>query len=95
MYMAGEHAKILYVEDDKTLSFITKENLEKKAYSISFCEDGEQDLRILKSLWEEDDFFPGRSMDVFISRLSKYLKPVPSMKIENGHGTGFILRHYK
>jgi DNA-binding response OmpR family regulator len=234
MYMAVEHAKILYVEDDKTLSFITKENLERKGYSISFCEDGEQALRIfksdnfdlclldvmipkidgftvakeirkvnkdiplifltarslqedkihglmigaddylvkpfsieelylkievflkrkyvtgnagnkqlfkiggftlnfdslkliymnnemrltyreaellrlliinentllkretiLKSLWKEDDYFLGRSMDVFISRLRKYLKPDPNIKIENVHGTGFILRHYK
>ncbi|UCH15148.1 MAG: response regulator, partial [Bacteroidales bacterium] len=41
--------KILYVEDDQTLSFITKENLERKGYSITFCEDGEQALKIFKS----------------------------------------------
>jgi DNA-binding response OmpR family regulator len=229
--MAGQVSKILYVEDDKTLSFITRENLERKGYLITFCEDGEQAMKIfrvdnfdlclldvmipkidgftlaqeirkinkdipiifltakslqedkihglmigaddyivkpfsieelnlkieiflkrkfisgdsgsnqifnigklkldfnnlrlispgqdirltyreaellrllvinkntllkreniLKSLWKEDDYFLGRSMDVFISRLRKYLKSDQSLKIENVHGIGFILK---
>jgi two-component system response regulator VicR len=44
---------------------------------------------ILKKLWGSDDYFLGRSMDVFISRLRKYLRPDPSIKIENIHGVGF------
>ena len=32
--------RILYVEDDKTLSFVTRDNLELKGYSVDFCEDG-------------------------------------------------------
>ena len=46
---------------------------------------------ILTKLWGEDDYFLGRSMDVFISRLRKYLKKDPSLKIENVHGVGFRL----
>ena len=231
--MTEQLHKILYVEDDKTLSFITKENLERKGYLITFCEDGEQALKIfksdnfdiclldvmipkidgftvakeirkinkdipiifltakslqedkihglmvgaddyivkpfsieelylkieiflkrkfitsdsgrnqifkiggltldfsnlklispaheirltyreaellrlliinkntllkreniLKSLWKEDDYFLGRSMDVFISRLRKYLKSDQSLKIENVHGIGFILKQF-
>lgn len=46
---------------------------------------------ILKSLWGEDDYFLGRSMDVFISRLRKYLKEDSTIKIENIHGVGFRL----
>ncbi|MEE9437657.1 MAG: response regulator transcription factor [Saprospiraceae bacterium] len=46
---------------------------------------------ILKKLWGENDYFLGRSMDVFISRLRKYLKSDPSLKIENVHGVGFRL----
>ncbi len=49
---------------------------------------------ILKSLWKEDDYFLGRSMDVFISRLRKYLKSDQSLKIENVHGIGFILKQF-
>ena len=47
---------------------------------------------ILKSIWGEDDYFLGRSLDVFISRLRKYLKPDTSLKIENIHGVGFRLK---
>ena len=231
--MTEQLPKILYVEDDKTLSYITKENLERKGYLITFCEDGDQALKlfksdnfdiclldvmipeidgftvakeirkinkdipiifltakslqedkihslmigaddyivkpfsieelylkieiflkrkfitsdsgssqifkigsltldfsnlklitpvneirltyreaellrlliinknallkrenILKSLWKEDDYFLGRSMDVFISRLRKYLKSDQSLKIENVHGIGFILKQF-
>jgi len=44
---------------------------------------------ILERLWGENDYFHGRSMDVFISRLRKYLKEDPTIKIENVHGVGF------
>lgn len=47
---------------------------------------------ILEKLWGEDDYFMGRSLDVFISRLRKYLKSDDSLKIENIHGVGFKLR---
>jgi len=47
--------------------------------------------QILKELWGEDDYFLGRSMDVFISRLRKYLKADTKLKIENVHGVGFRL----
>ncbi len=46
---------------------------------------------ILKKLWGENDYFLGRSMDVFISRLRKYIKPDKSLTIENVHGVGFRL----
>jgi DNA-binding response OmpR family regulator len=44
---------------------------------------------ILKSIWGDDDYFMGRSLDVFISRLRKYLKDDPTISIENIHGVGF------
>lgn len=46
---------------------------------------------ILERLWGEDDYFLGRSMDVFISRLRKYLKDDSAIKLENIHGVGFRL----
>ena len=46
---------------------------------------------ILEKLWGENDYFLGRSLDVFISRLRKYLKVDSSLKIENIHGVGFRL----
>lgn len=44
---------------------------------------------ILEKIWGENDYFLGRSLDVFISRLRKYLKEDPRIKIENIHGVGF------
>lgn len=46
---------------------------------------------ILTSVWGDDDYFMGRSMDVFISKLRKYLKDDPSVQIINYHGVGFRL----
>jgi DNA-binding response OmpR family regulator len=48
--------------------------------------------QILKELWGEDDYFMGRSMDVFITRLRKYLQPEKTVSIDNIRGVGFILR---
>ena len=45
----------------------------------------------LKTIWGENDYFIGRSMDVFIAKLRKYLKSDPSIQITNVHGTGFKL----
>ena len=47
---------------------------------------------ILKSIWGEDDYFSGRSLDVFISKLRKYLKEDENIKISNFHGVGFKLQ---
>jgi DNA-binding response OmpR family regulator len=46
---------------------------------------------ILKSVWGDDDYFLGRSMDVFLSKLRKYLKEDPAVEITNYHGVGFRL----
>ncbi len=46
---------------------------------------------ILKSVWGDDDYFMGRSLDVFISKLRKYLREDPSVEIANYHGVGFRL----
>lgn len=46
---------------------------------------------ILKSVWGDDDYFLGRSLDVFISKLRKYLKDDSSVEIVNYHGVGFKL----
>jgi DNA-binding response OmpR family regulator len=45
----------------------------------------------LKLVWGDDDYFIGRSMDVFITKLRKYLKEDESITITNVHGTGFKL----
>ncbi|MDX1464032.1 MAG: response regulator transcription factor, partial [Marinirhabdus sp.] len=46
---------------------------------------------ILKKLWNDDDFFSARSMDVFITRLRKKLKKDPKVQIINVRGYGYKL----
>lgn len=46
---------------------------------------------ILKNIWGNDDYFSGRSMDVFISKLRKYLSEDENIQINNIHGVGFKL----
>ncbi|MEM1215290.1 MAG: response regulator transcription factor [Bacteroidota bacterium] len=44
---------------------------------------------ILEEIWGENDYFLGRSLDVFISRLRKYLREDEQLRVENIHGVGF------
>ena len=48
--------------------------------------------QILQDLWGENDYFLGRSMDVFVTRLRKYLKPDETVSLDTIRGVGFILR---
>jgi len=45
----------------------------------------------LNKVWGSDDYFFGRSMDVFIAKLRKYIKDDPNLNIINVHGAGFKL----
>jgi two-component system response regulator VicR len=47
---------------------------------------------ILKAVWGDDDYFLGRSLDVFISRLRKYFANEEDIKFENIHSVGFRMR---
>jgi DNA-binding response OmpR family regulator len=47
----------------------------------------------LKKIWGDDGYFTTRSMDVFITKLRKYLRNDPSIEIRNIHGSGFIMTH--
>jgi len=57
-----------------------------------FCEHQNKVVKreeVLINVWGKDDFFLGRSMDVFISKLRKYIKGEPEIIIETIHGIGF------
>jgi DNA-binding response OmpR family regulator len=47
----------------------------------------------LKTIWGEDGYFTARSMDVYVTKLRKYLKDDSSIEIKNIHGSGFIFRY--
>lgn len=46
---------------------------------------------LLNTIWGTDDYFKGRSLDVFISKLRKYLKGDPKIEIQNLYSIGFRL----
>lgn len=45
----------------------------------------------LNKIWKDDSYFNARSMDVYITKLRKYLKADPKLEIVNMHGRGFKL----
>jgi DNA-binding response OmpR family regulator len=72
--------------DRKTLTYKEAELLRY------FCDNPNKVLSrsdILKQVWGSDDYYLGRSLDVFISRLRKYLGSDPNVRILNLHGIGF------
>lgn len=80
LYFDGEEVKSLTQREADLLRLLIehKNNLVKREF-------------LLTQLWGDDDYFKGRSMDVFISRLRKYLKEDSSLQIKNVHGVGFRL----
>ena len=89
-----------YLLDHKNLSLKfgdqTKNLTQKEADLLKmFLENKNEVIKrsnILETLWGEDDYFLGRSLDVFISRLRKYLSQDPRIKIENIHSVGFKMK---
>ncbi|GER59563.1 response regulator transcription factor [Patiriisocius marinus] len=65
---------------------------DKEAQLISYFFEHKNQLvnrdDLLNGVWGSDDFFSGRSMDVFISRLRKYFKEDPQISIESTRGVG-------
>lgn len=81
--------------DDLSLSFngeLRSLTLKEAELIHYFAENKNKVLsrnEILENVWGSDDYFLGRSLDVFISRLRKYFKPDANIKITNLHGIGF------
>jgi len=86
-YIFKPNDLILDFEDEK------KRLTLKEAELISLFSENRNKIlsrsEILKKIWGSDDYFLGRSLDVFISRLRKYFKHDPDIKIVNIHGIGF------
>jgi len=67
----------------------------KESELLKMLADHKNDLlpreRALKKIWGSDTYFNGRSMDVYIAKLRKYLKEDTALEIANIHGNGFRL----
>jgi two-component system OmpR family response regulator len=75
-------------EDEKKLSPKEGQLLELLALSPNELISRE---KALKKIWGSDDYFTARSMDVYITKLRKFLAEDPSLNIKNIHGAGFQL----
>ena len=82
-----KNLSLKYAEEEKVLT-------QKEADLLKLLAENQNQVMkrsfILENVWGEDDYFLGRSLDVFISRLRKYLSKDESLKIKNIHGVGFI-----
>lgn len=72
----------------------TSERLSPKEAQLLrlFCfriNDVLQRSEALNKIWEDDNYFTARSMDVFITKIRKYLSKDPKIEIQNIHGNGF------
>lgn len=80
MVKIGESEKKLTTKENQLLHLLAKnqnEILDRQA--------------TLRAIWGEDNYFNGRSMDVYIAKLRKILKDDPKVEILNEHGKGFKL----
>lgn len=79
-----------YILKDKESSItLTQRESELLLYFIRHKNTVVKRQDILKAIWGDDDYFMGRSLDVFISRLRKVLIDEQDILIENLHGIGF------
>ena len=82
----------LLIEDDKNSYNLTPRESELLRYLIDHPNTVLTREQILEELWGQNDYFLGRSMDVFISRLRKYLQSEPAVSLETKRGVGFIFK---
>lgn len=88
-YLFDPNNHCLKMEDQKiSLTYM-------ESQLVKFLHDRKNQLarreEILEEIWGENDYFKGRSLDVFISRLRKYFRHDPHLEIRNHHGVGFTL----
>lgn len=80
----------LKYKDGSVINLTKKEADLLKLLAININNVTEREL-LLESVWGKNDYFTGRSMDVFISKIRKYLSKDPRIEIINVHGVGFKL----
>jgi DNA-binding response OmpR family regulator len=88
-YRFDPEQRILYLGDEgRQLTHKESELLRIMGSSIGMIVKRSD---VLKEVWGDDNYFNGRSMDVFVTRLRKYLKDDPNVLLSNIHGLGYKL----
>lgn len=77
-------------DEDDSVKLTTKEN--ELLHLLCLNRNSVMERRYaLNAIWGDDNYFNGRSMDVYIAKLRKYLRKDPKIEIVNVHGKGFKL----
>ena len=84
------HQTLTIGDDERKLT--AKECDLLRIFAINFNQLVDRNTTLQK-IWKDDSYFAARSMDVYITKLRKYLKADPSVEIVNVHGVGFKLTH--
>ncbi len=82
--------RFLTLRDEEPIKLSPKENDLLKMLALHENDLMPRELALTK-IWRDDNYFTSRSMDVYIAKLRKYLKPDPNVEIINIHGEGFRL----
>ena len=82
--------KQILSNSEKTIKLTTKES-ELLDILCRHRNDLLERNHVLKTIWSDDNYFNARSMDVYISKLRKYISEDPAIKILNVHGKGYKL----
>ncbi len=94
LFKLGEYVfdseKQILTYNDKVQKLTTKESELLKLLCLNKNNILERNYA-LKSIWLDDNYYNARSMDVYITKLRKYLKEEPGIQILNIHGKGFKL----
>lgn len=84
--------RILYQKENGEIFEKIKLSPKEALLLKMFCQNRNQILprsEALSKIWGEDNYFTARSMDVFVTKLRKYLAKDPNLEIINIHGNGF------
>ena len=84
----SENFNLKHLEFEKTL---TKKEAQILKILYKFKNQVVERDVVLNAVWGQDDYFVGRSLDVFITKLRKYFKEDEGIQISNIHGIGFKL----
>ncbi len=76
--------------DDNVQRLTAKESDLLRMFAVNFNQLVDRNTTLQK-IWKDDSYFAARSMDVYITKLRKYLKGDPTVEIANVHGVGFKL----
>lgn len=81
---------LLLIKGDKKVQMTQKES----DLLLYFCNHANTVVKreeVLMAVWGKEDYFLGRSMDVFVTKIRKYLKDIDNVELATIHGVGFKL----